>query len=127
MVMSMLPPWPVLTPPTDTSMESIWITLAPRLEIACSIDREDPPPISIIAMTAATPMMIPRQVSVERMTFRFKERNAIFMVEPNLLMTSMFSPAFWQKWIFQICRRQRGFTRHHLIAFVEIIRTDGGA
>src|SRR5579884_2223485 len=124
-VMFMLPPWPVLTPPTDTSIESIWMTLAPRLLIARSIDCEDPPPISIIAITAATPMMMPRQVSVERSTFRRKARKAIRKVWMKLLMPLKLSPPFWQKRIFQIGRRHYRFACHHFVAFMQVLRSDG--
>ena len=45
--------------------------------MVCSIEWVEPRPISIIAMTEAMPMMMPRHVRMERMTFRRKERKAI--------------------------------------------------
>jgi hypothetical protein len=71
------PPVPELTPPTTICAGSIWMTLAPRLAMVCSMEWEEPRPISIIAMTAAMPMMMPKQVSTERMMFRRNARNAI--------------------------------------------------
>jgi hypothetical protein len=45
--------------------------------MVCSMEWEEPRPISIMAMTAAMPMMMPRQVKTDRMTFRRKARKAI--------------------------------------------------
>ena len=41
---------------------------------------DEPCPISIIAMTAATPIMMPRHVSIERITFRLRACIAVRMV-----------------------------------------------
>src|SRR5947199_311789 len=43
------PPRPELTPATETSAGSIWRTPAPRLAMARSMEREEPPPISIMS------------------------------------------------------------------------------
>ena len=53
--------------------------------MACWMEREEPPPISIIAITAAMPMMIPRQVSAERITLRRSARNAMRAVRTAFL------------------------------------------
>src|ERR1035437_8543504 len=50
-------------------------------------EEEDPRPISIMAMTAAMPMMIPRQVNTDRMTFRRKACKAIRTVRYAAFMT----------------------------------------
>ena len=53
------------------------MTFAPRLEIVCAMDWEEPRPISIMAMTAAMPMTIPKIVSADLMTLRRNACNAI--------------------------------------------------
>ena len=50
------------------------------LEATCSFA---PVPIATIAITAATPMMIPSIVSPERMGFRLRARSAIIHVAEN--------------------------------------------
>jgi hypothetical protein len=63
-------PLPKLTPPLVTWPGKIISTFAPILEMVFSICSEEPLPISIIAMTAPTPMMMPRHVRMDRVTFR---------------------------------------------------------
>ena len=48
--------------------------------MVCWIAREDPFPISIMAITAATPITIPSVVSAARMTFRRNARMAVLKV-----------------------------------------------
>jgi hypothetical protein len=86
-----LPPLPELMPLTTDSSGSIWMTLAPRLAIVCSTDEEEPRPISIMAITAATPMTMPRMVSVERMMFLRSACNAIRSVPRNVFMALLFA------------------------------------
>jgi len=63
----------VFTAPISEALGSICNTLAPSDAMLCWIAYEDPCPISIIAMTAAIPMMMPRHVNTDRIAFR---RNA---------------------------------------------------
>ncbi len=52
------------------------------------MEEEEPRPISIMAMTAAMPMMIPRQVSIDRMTLRRSACNAMRRIRHPALRTS---------------------------------------
>jgi hypothetical protein len=54
--------------------------LLPRLAIFSWTEVLAPRPMPTMAMTAATPMMIPRIVSSERIAFRRKARQAILNV-----------------------------------------------
>ena len=56
------------------------MTLAPRLAMVCWMECDEPRPISIMAMTAAMPMMMPRQVSTDRMTLRRSACRAVRMM-----------------------------------------------
>jgi hypothetical protein len=51
-------------------------TLAPREPMVCWMAAALPLPISIMAMTAAMPITIPRHVRAERNKFRRKSRTA---------------------------------------------------
>jgi hypothetical protein len=70
-------PAPKVTPPLDAAPGLIFRTLAPMLEIALRIAAEEPAPISIIAMTAPTPMTMPNVVSIARMGLRRRAFNAV--------------------------------------------------
>ena len=61
--------------------------LAPKLAMVWAMEDEDPRPISIMAMTAAMPIMIPRQVNTDRMTFRRSACKAIRTVRVADFMT----------------------------------------
>ena len=56
------------------------------LAMLAAMADDAPRPISIIAMTAATPMMMPRQVRAERNTFR---RRAMVAVRRVLVVVCM--------------------------------------
>ncbi len=77
----MLLPAPKLKPPLAAEPGRISRLLAPRLAIAREFIVDTPLPISIIAITAAMPMMMPSVVSTERMMFR---RNACSAVRNTL-------------------------------------------
>src|SRR5947208_5399595 len=67
------------------------MTLAPRLEMVCSTEEEEPRPISIMAMTAATPMTMPRMVRMERITFRRRACKAMRSVPRSDFIGSTFA------------------------------------
>ena len=73
-------PAPKLTPPLAAVPGMMSKLVAPMLAIVFLIALEDPLPISIIAMTAAIPMTMPRMVRAERVMFRRSARTAIRMV-----------------------------------------------
>ena len=73
----MMLPLPKLTPPLDAVPGCTNKLFAPILAIVLRIAVDDPWPISIMAITAAMPMMIPRHVKTERMTFRLRAWRAI--------------------------------------------------
>ncbi len=52
--------------------------------MVCSMEWEEPWPISIMAITAAMPMMMPRHVNTERMIFRRKACKAMCRVRGKL-------------------------------------------
>ena len=79
-------PAPKFTPPLAAAPGWTWRLLAPRLAIFLALRVEMPLPISIIAMTAAMPMMIPTQVSADRITFRRRARTAVEKVRVNARM-----------------------------------------
>src|SRR5450759_5692631 len=115
------PPPPELTPPTTVSFGSICMTLAPRLAMVCSIEYEDPRPISIMAMTAAMPMMMPRQVRTDRMTFRRKARKAIRRVPWRDCIGSMPGGELRHERTLGIGLCVCGhFTGDHLLALLQI-------
>src|SRR5437764_1154156 len=66
--------------------EKIRITFCPRLAICASTCAFAPFPMPTIAMTAATPMMIPSAVSTERILFRRSARRAMFNVDPTFMI-----------------------------------------
>ena len=70
-------PLPKLMPALDAVPGWTSRLLAPMLAMVCWMAVEDPLPISIMAMTAATPMMMPRVVNTERMTLRRRACTAI--------------------------------------------------
>ena len=63
-------PAPKLTPPLEAVPGMISRLFAPMLAMVCWMAVEEPRPISIMAITAATPMMIPRVVRAARRTLR---------------------------------------------------------
>jgi len=63
-------PDPKLTPPLEAAPGLKFRTLAPMLEIECRIADEDPAPISIMVMTAPTPITIPKVVNRALMGLR---------------------------------------------------------
>src|SRR6202011_3899692 len=79
------PPQPVRMPLDVVLPEKIRITFCPRLAICASTWALAPLPIPTIAMTAATPMMMPSAVSTERILFRRNARNAMLNVDPTLI------------------------------------------
>src|SRR5262245_37645965 len=67
--------------------------LAPMLAMVCLTAVEDPWPISIMAITAATPMMIPRVVRAERRTFRRRPTTAMRKMRYSFLIRLALPPA----------------------------------
>ena len=65
-------PLPKLTPPLAAVPGMISRLLAPMLAMVFCTAMLEPWPISVMAMTAATPMMMPSVVSAERMTLRLR-------------------------------------------------------
>jgi hypothetical protein len=63
-------PDPKLTPALEAAPGLKFRTLAPIVEMDFWIAEEEPAPISIMAITAPTPMMIPRAVNMARIGFR---------------------------------------------------------
>ena len=63
-------PEPKLTPPLAAVPGKISRTLAPMVAMVFWMAAEEPAPISIMAMTAPTPMTIPRVVSRARIGLR---------------------------------------------------------
>ena len=57
------------------------IRLLPMLWICCCIRAVAPAPTPTIAITAATPMMMPSMVSAERALFTLRARSAILTLE----------------------------------------------
>src|SRR5258707_644414 len=127
------PPPPELTPPTAVALGSIWMTLAPRLAMGCSIEEEEPRPISIMAMTAAMAMMTTTHGNNERMVFRRKACKAGRRIrQPALIPSFMPIPSSTlddgrQEWILGgglgICGR---FTGDHFLSLLQIIGRYGG-
>ena len=74
-----LPP-PKLMPPLAAAPGMTMRLLAPMLAMVFWMTAEAPLPISIMAMTAATPMMMPSVVRPARMGLRRRARRAVFMV-----------------------------------------------
>ena len=70
-------PAPKDTPPLDAVPGRIMRLFAPMLAMVCWMAVDDPRPISIMAMTAATPMMMPSVVRAARMTFRRRPMRAV--------------------------------------------------
>jgi len=70
------PPQPLRTPLLDQFPEKMSTTFCPRLAICASTCDFAPVPIPTMAMTALTPMMMPRAVSVERSLLRRNARSA---------------------------------------------------
>ena len=73
----MMLPAPKLTPPLAAVPGMTSRLLAPMLAMVFWMAADEPLPISIMAMTAATPMMMPSVVSAARMMLRRRARNAV--------------------------------------------------
>jgi hypothetical protein len=63
-------PDPNVTPALEAAPGLKFRTLAPIVEIDFRIAEEEPAPISIMAITDPTPMMMPRAVNMARIGFR---------------------------------------------------------
>jgi hypothetical protein len=63
------------------------ITFCPRLAICASTCAFAPLPIPTIAMTALTPMIMPRAVRTDRSLFRRSARKAMLNVDPTLIVS----------------------------------------
>jgi len=74
------PPQPVRMPLDVVLPEKMRITFCPRLAICASTCALAPLPMPTIAITAATPIMIPSAVSTERILFRRSARYATLNV-----------------------------------------------
>ena len=70
-------PAPKLTPPLVAAPDWIIRLLAPMLAMLFCSAVLDPSPISIMAITAPTPMITPRAVKAERILLRRKALNAV--------------------------------------------------
>src|SRR2546423_12330217 len=95
------------------------------------MDREEPPPISIIAITAAIPIMIPRQVSTERITFRRSASKAVRKIVRIVFIfwtaVNSTSAKHWQERVFRSCLSTFGdLARDDLLAFAQQVRGDSG-
>jgi len=73
-------PEPKLIPLLVAVPGMISTTLAPMLEMDFWTAAEEPAPISIMAITAATPIMMPSVVSKARIGLRRRARSAVRMV-----------------------------------------------
>jgi len=73
-------PNPKLTPALDACPGITITTFDPRLSMLFLIAVDEPFPISIIAITAATPITIPSVVSVALIGFRVSARTDVFIV-----------------------------------------------
>src|SRR5215471_15472260 len=80
-------PEPSRTPLLLTLPGNTIIRLLPMLRICSCIRSVAPDPTPTIAITAATPMMMPSIVSAERMRFTFSARSAIRLLATILFMT----------------------------------------
>src|SRR6266545_911868 len=79
-------PLPKLTPPLDAVPGWMRRLLAPMfLMVRCTAVLV-PWPISVMAMTADTPMTMPRVVSADRITLRCRALRAIFRVRIRALI-----------------------------------------
>src|SRR5690349_22268207 len=98
--------------------------------MACSIERVEPPPISIMAMTAATPMMIPRQVSEERRTFRRKARKAMRRVRRRVLIRlgalRLATDHLREKRVFDVRRGGEGFAGDDFVPLAQSVGAHDG-
>ena len=78
-------PAPALAPPDVFAPDDTISTLVPIAENACSTRARAPSPIATIAITAATPMMMPSVVSSDRSLLRSSARSATRMTSPGLM------------------------------------------
>ena len=84
-VMVMTLPDPKLTPPLEAVPGKIIMLSAPMLATVFWMALLEPWPISIIAITAPTPMTMPRVVSTARITLRRSARSAVLSVRNTLI------------------------------------------
>ncbi len=82
-------PDPKLTPPLDAVPGKTARLLAPMLAMVFWIALDEPLPISIMAMTAATPMIMPSVVRAARRTLRRRPFSAVRNIRPK------WKPAFF--------------------------------
>src|SRR5262249_17878790 len=103
-------PLPKETPPLEPVPGMTSRLLAPILAIVCFTAVEEPLPISIMVMTAPTPMMMPRVVNTDRMTLRRKARTAMRIVRYVFLIGHPFRQdcRSQQNGRFSICNLQSG-------------------
>src|SRR5215813_3494017 len=73
-------PVPLRTPPTFWAPALRKSRLVPMLSICACTEAEAPWPMLTIAITAATPMIIPSIVNAARILFRTSARNATFTI-----------------------------------------------
>jgi len=73
-------PVPKVTPPVEAVPGWISRTFAPILEMPLRIACDEPAPISIMAITAPTPMTMPSVVRTARMGFRRSALSAVRIV-----------------------------------------------
>ena len=78
-------PAPAFAPPDVFAPDDTISTLVPIDANACSTRARAPSPIATIAITAATPMMMPSAVSSDRNLLRSSARSATRMTSPGLM------------------------------------------
>ena len=74
-------PDPIRTPPEVAELERIIKRLLPIDSISFAILSLAPEPTASIMITALTPIIIPREVSIERILFILSDTTAIFSVD----------------------------------------------
>src|SRR4051794_26486665 len=70
--------------------------LAPMLSMVFCTAALEPWPISVMAITAATPMTMPRAVSAERRALRRKARSAVRRMRKSFFMLGNLARSSWQ-------------------------------
>ena len=86
-------PAPALAPPDVFAPDDTISTLVPIDANACSTRARAPSPIATIAITAATPMMMPSAVSSDRSLLRSSARSATRTTSPGLMTPPPALPA----------------------------------
>ena len=85
-------PAPALAPPAVLAPDETMRTLVPIEAKACSTRARAPSPIATMAMTAATPMMIPSAVRNERSLLRRSARPATRTTSPARIRPTVTAP-----------------------------------